>query len=60
MGFEPKGEPIPFGVVRPGLLADLVIVEENPIANLKVLYGTGAERLLYSTTRRERPSVWEA
>jgi hypothetical protein len=52
--FEPKGEPIQFGVVRPGLLADLVIVEENPIANLKVLYGTGAERLNDTTGKAER------
>ena len=35
--FEPKGKPIEFGVVRAGLLADLVIVPEDPIANLKVL-----------------------
>ncbi|MDH3733172.1 MAG: amidohydrolase family protein [Gemmatimonadota bacterium] len=43
--FKPTGRPIEYGVVRPGLLADLVIVEENPIQNLKVLYGTGARRL---------------
>ena len=43
--FKPTGRPIEFGVVRRGLLADLVIVEENPIHNLKVLYGTGARRL---------------
>ena len=43
--YEPKRKPIEFGVVRAGLLADLVIVPENPIANLKVLYGTGAVRL---------------
>ena len=43
--FEPKGEEIQFGVIRPELLADLVIVGENPIENLKVLYGTGAIRL---------------
>lgn len=43
--FEPKGEEIQFGVVRPGLLADLVIIDENPLQNLKVLYGTGAVRL---------------
>ncbi|WP_420633239.1 amidohydrolase family protein [Candidatus Palauibacter sp.] len=43
--FKPTGRPIEFGVVRAGLLADLVIVEENPIRNLKVLYGTGARRL---------------
>jgi len=43
--FEPKGQDIRFGVVRPGLLADLLIVDENPLENLKVLYGTGAVRL---------------
>ena len=52
--FEPKGKPIEFGVVRPGLLADLVIVPENPIANLKVLYGTGAIRLNDRTGKAER------
>ncbi|MDA7980226.1 MAG: amidohydrolase family protein [Pirellulales bacterium] len=39
---EPKGEPIQFGEIRPGLLADLVIVAENPLENFKVLYGSGA------------------
>ena len=52
--FEPKGKPIEFGVVEPGLLADLVIVDENPVANLKVLYGTGAERLNDETRSPER------
>ena len=52
--FEPKGEPIQFGVVRPGLLADMVIVDENPIHNLKVLYGTGAIRLNDETQQPER------
>ncbi len=42
---EPRREPIEFGTVRPGLLADLVIVGENPLENLKVLYGTGAIKL---------------
>ena len=28
-----------------GKLADFVVVEENPLANLKVLYGTGAIKL---------------
>jgi imidazolonepropionase-like amidohydrolase len=51
---EPKNKPIAFGVVRPGLLADLVIVPEDPIANLKVLYGTGAVRLNEQTGKAER------
>ena len=33
------------GSVRVGKLADLVITEENPIANFKVLYGTGHFKL---------------
>jgi predicted amidohydrolase YtcJ len=33
------------GSVRVGKLADLVIVDENPIANFKVLYGTGHFKL---------------
>jgi imidazolonepropionase-like amidohydrolase len=52
--FEPKGEEIEFGVVRPGLLADLVILDENPIHNLKVLYGTGAVHLNDETGEVER------
>jgi hypothetical protein len=42
---EPKGKPIEFGVVRPGMLADMVIVDQNPLQNFKVLYGTGHMRL---------------
>ncbi|MDX1396832.1 MAG: amidohydrolase, partial [Gemmatimonadota bacterium] len=52
--FAPTGRPIEFGVVRAGLLADLVIVPEDPIANLKVLYGTGALRLDDDTGRLQR------
>jgi imidazolonepropionase-like amidohydrolase len=51
---EPKGEPIQFGVVRPGLLADLVVIDENPLHNLKVLYGTGHVRLNDETGEPER------
>ena len=51
--FEPKGEDIKFGVVRAGLLADLVIIGENPVENLKVLYGTGAVRLNSETADAE-------
>jgi imidazolonepropionase-like amidohydrolase len=51
---DPKGQDIEFGVVRPGLLADLVIIDENPLANLKVLYGHGAVRLSDTTGKPER------
>ena len=50
----PNGRPIEFGVLRPGLLADVVLVKENPIHDLKVLYGTGAVRLNDETGRAER------
>jgi hypothetical protein len=52
--FEPKGQEPPFGLVRPGMLADLVIVPENPLANLKVLYGNGHMRLNPQTQQVER------
>lgn len=42
---DPTGEPIQFGRISEGLLADLVLIDENPLQNLKVLYGTGAVRL---------------
>ena len=52
--FEPKGEKPQFGVVRPGMLADMVVVDENPLQNLKVLYGTGHMRLNDETGKAER------
>ena len=52
--FKPKQQPIEFGIVRPGLLADLFIVEENPLQNLKTLYGTGAVKLNDETGKVER------
>ena len=51
---EPKGQPVQFGIVRAGMLADLAIVDQNPLQNLKVLYGTGAVRLNDRTGRVER------
>jgi imidazolonepropionase-like amidohydrolase len=51
---EPKGQPIQFGIVRAGMLADMVVVDQNPLENLKVLYGTGAVRLNDRTGRPER------
>ena len=54
---EPTGKRIEFGIIKPGLLADLVIVPENPVANLKVLYGTGAIRLNDQNSQPERVGV---
>ena len=44
-GAEALGRADRIGTVEPGKLADLVVVEENPLRNLKVLYGTGAIKL---------------
>ena len=49
-----SGAEMEFGIVREGMLADLLVVDENPVANLKVLYGTGAVRLNDETGRPER------
>ncbi len=50
---EAAGKPIDRGVVRAGLLADMMIVDQNPLKNLKVLYGTGALRLNDQTGKPE-------
>ena len=52
--YEPKGIEPEIGIVREGMLADLIVVPENPIANLKVLFGTGAVRLNDQTGQPER------
>jgi len=52
--YAPKGEAPPFGTIERGKLADLVIVKENPLANLKTLYGTGTLRLNDATNKLER------
>lgn len=52
--YDPKGVAPPFGLVRKGMLADLVIVPENPLANFKTLYGTGHQRLNPATDKLER------
>lgn len=52
--FDPKRQEPPFGLVRKGMLADLVIVPENPLANFKTLYATGHQRLNPDTDKLER------
>lgn len=52
--FEPKNAKPEFGTVREGMLADMVIVDGNPLENFKVLYGTGAVKLNDQTGQVER------
>jgi len=45
MGAELLGQEKDLGSIEVGKLADMILVEENPLVNLKVLYGTGAIKL---------------
>ena len=51
---KPSGKAIEYGVLRPGMLADMLIVDQNPLQNFKVLYGTGTQRYNFETKKMER------
>jgi imidazolonepropionase-like amidohydrolase len=51
---DPLHQAPEFGIVREGMLADMVIVDQNPLQNFKVLYANGAIRLNDKTGRVER------
>lgn len=53
-GAEALGLDGEIGSVQVGKKADLIVVEENPLENLKVLYGTGAIKLNDETGAVER------
>ncbi len=45
LGAEALGMEDKIGTIEVGKMADLIVIEENPLENLKVLYGTGAIKL---------------
>ncbi|AEM71760.1 amidohydrolase [Allomuricauda ruestringensis DSM 13258] len=49
-GAESLGMDDEIGTIAIGKLADFVIMEENPLVNLKSLYGTGAIKLMEDNT----------
>jgi imidazolonepropionase-like amidohydrolase len=51
---KPKGTAIETGIVQVGSLADMLITDQNPLQNLKVLYATGALKLNDRTGKPEQ------
>jgi imidazolonepropionase-like amidohydrolase len=53
-GAKALGHDDELGTIRVGRKADLVVVDGNPVANLKLLFGTGAVKLNDETGQVER------
>lgn len=53
-GAESIGREKDLGTIEIGKKADLVIVDQNPLDNFKVLYGTGHEKYNFDTEKVER------
>lgn len=53
-GAKALGHEADRGIIRAGRKADLVVVKGNPLANLKLLFGTGTVRLNDETGKVER------
>lgn len=49
-----NGQAMEFGIIQQNMLADLVLVEENPLHNFKTLYGTGAMKINAKTGQPEQ------
>ena len=56
-GAEALGVEDEIGTIEAGKLADIVLVGENPLADLKVLYGTGATRLAEDGSVTTTPGI---
>ena len=54
IGAQILGKGAEIGTISVGKKADLIIVDENPLHNLKSLYGTGVPKLNDHTQRVER------
>jgi hypothetical protein len=51
---KPTGKQIEVGFLARGMLADMAIVDQNPLENLKVMYATGALKLNDQTGKPEQ------
>jgi imidazolonepropionase-like amidohydrolase len=52
--YEPMHRSPEIGVIREGMLADMVIIDQNPLQNFKTLYANGTLRLNDKSGKVER------